>query len=518
MKNYLILFLFIFNISFLLGQQKVFETNKAFLKPKKNSNESFALSDQINGNLMIITSDNKLVKGTLLDANYNNILELSGENISSKYEYIIGYSISDGIYSILYSNSIQTKFVALQFDIHQKTVSEKKIKLKFNRERYVQSVVHANNLYIFTVERLNSSLKLFSFDEEFNPILHEIDLLEVEEDLNKNNKRSTSLYHLFLNSRGAIPYVDIGKIDTENHNTLEATSRKVKFYHHKNKVLFTFDQLLDKTKVVEIDLNSITKTITDYVKPDNNGDYFEKNNSFLHEDRIYHLACSKEKFLFFITDLNTKKLLKKFEVLRDDLIPFKNYSITQEDGGLIPFLQKNRTRELEKTSQFIHKLNHGDLGISVCKIDNNYNIVLGAANIEMADTAKALIALGAAAATLGAINAAGGIAPSSGGFGGSNTVYGYNDYLEYNYYNYTPFSLSLENPENVSDKSVFINCYFDKDLEHVSGDIPLNKFDLIKDFESQIEKPRAINIFRHQDKLHYNYLDKNNGKFGIYEF
>jgi len=176
-----------------------------------------------------------------------------------------------------------------------------------------------------------------------------------------------------------------------------------------------------------------------------------------------------------------------------DSITFKNSAIIQEKKGKKSFgIKINKIKESEKTSQFLKNISFANLGISVYYVNGLYNVVLGGTKDYITD--KGLI--------ITSILAGG--APSS-SFSNSYTHTYFNATFN-NYYYYK------------GTKSTFINCLFDQNLKHVSGQAPLNTFDLINDFEDTLDKPRAVNIFTHQGDLYYNYLDKEHGTFQLFNF
>ncbi|MCB0400163.1 MAG: hypothetical protein KDD26_11195, partial [Winogradskyella sp.] len=110
-----------------------------------------------------------------------------------------------------------------------------------------------------------------------------------------------------------------------------------------------------------------------YEYPKGKIDDFEKFNSFICDDKIFQIASSRKEMSFIIKDLNNT-VLKEFYLHRDKPIAFKNGPIIQEGQTAIPF---KTTRELEATSKFLRKVSSGNIGVSIIKVADLYEITIG---------------------------------------------------------------------------------------------------------------------------------------------
>ena len=111
------------------------------------------------------------------------------------------------------------------------------------------------------------------------------------------------------------------------------------------------------------------KRIDKYLSSDN---FKVKNsNSYIFNQNIYQASSNKEQLFLTIKEIATNKILKQYKIEKDKPISFANTPIVQNGGMYI-----NR-RILKKTKQFLRKISTSNIGISVNKFGDNYQLTLG---------------------------------------------------------------------------------------------------------------------------------------------
>ncbi len=475
------------------AQEKVLELSGFFSKKTTTHKDSYAISNEDTKDLMIVTDEGKVTGAILLDYEYRQKVKIVTKPLPNKYKNLIGYSIYDNIYSCLFTNDKNTKYAILQFDINSKFGKQKELSFKLKKEKYLETVIYNNQIYLISISKRSSDLNIYKFDENFSPEKHTISLKQIEYISSKSSGFKRTAYTMMDSSEDPFrPYVSLTKIEPRNPNIIETTSKPVKLYQNDNIITLSFDNSNKETKLCYINLDTFTLDYKAYNKPTATEKGYTKSNSYIFDNKLFQIASSSEKMKFTILDLTTEKMIKEYSVTKKDSINFKNSPIIQEKGiGIFG----EEVREMEKTSKYLRKISSADLGISVYKVGDEYNIILGGTK---------------------EIQSGGGFAPDFGGgpgivvggaIGGSVTVcVGYNPTF-YNYGNYT------------STKSTYINCLFDQNFEHLQGDIQDNIFDRVHEFEDNLEKePKAVNIFLHLDNLHYGYFDKVDKLYKLYRF
>ncbi|MFD2563844.1 hypothetical protein [Aquimarina rubra] len=496
MKRYLILFSLLSICFFTSAQEKVLELEDGFVK-FQSKKESYALPNQLTGDLMLLLEEGRQFHAHLLDSNYNTTSKISTKTIPSKYKYILGYNVVGNTYSIFFSDSWSTKFGVQTFDFDTKTAKNTFLDFKIKGEKYVESVVYNNKIYLITITKRSSDLNIYTFDKQFTPTKNTVSLKELEYPNPGSRNHTITAYYLMLSDAGGMSrsVIDIEKIEGSNPNVIETTSKENKLYQFSNQLVFSFDYNHKKTQLCFIDLETFEAVVKSYDKPSKTEEGYRKSNSYIFDNKLFQIASSNQKMKFTVLDLETEKIIKEYKVTKEDTIRFKNSPIIQEGGGILPGFSENRVREMEKTSKYLRKISSSDLGISVYKVDNEYNIVLGGTK-EITTS-----------------NGYAGMNGFSGGFGMGGTVGGSTGvWIGFNptFYNYGSYTTT---------KSTYINCLFDNNFNHIQGDIQKNGYDRLFEFEDNLDiKTKAVNIFLHKDRLHYGFFDPKKRTYELYSF
>lgn len=196
---------------------------------------------------------------------------------------------------------------------------------------------------------------------------------------------------------------------------------------------------------------------------------------------------------FIVRDLNTSEILKEYFVKKEDTITFKNSPIIQEGGAY------DNYREMEETSKFLRKISSSEVGISVYKLNDNYQITLGGEKQIQSGGAPMMMSMGG-----GSFVASTGVSVSLPGYFSPST-FAYGSYA--------------------NTKSTYINCLFDAGFNHVDGDMTNNVFDNINNFKdsekglnkeakklTSTNKPRAGSISK-TTSIKAEIIQKYNGHF-----
>ncbi len=492
-KQFLLL-ISIHYISFSLNaQEKVLELEDGFVK-FQSKKESYALPNQLTGDLMLLLEEGRQFHAHLLDSNYTNTSKISAKTIPSKYRYILGYNIEGNTYSIFFSDSRNTKFGVQTFDFDTKTTKNTFLDFKIKGEIYVESIVHNNKFHIITITKKSSDLNIYTFNKQFTPTKNIVSLKELEYPNPRSGNHIINAYYLLLSDAGGMSssVIDVEKIEGSNPNVIETTSKENKLYQFNNQLVFSFDYDHQKTQLCFIDLETFDAVVKSYDKPSKTEEGYRKSNSYIFDNKLFQIASSNQKMKFTVLDLETEKILKEYKVMKEDTIRFKNSPIIQEGGGILSGFSENRVREMEKTSKYLRKISSSSLGISVYKVDDEYNVVLGGTK---------------------EISTGGGYTGFGNGFGGGGTIGGNTAvWISFNptFYNYSSYTTT---------KSTYINCLFDSNFDHIEGDIKKNSYDTLFEFEDSLSiDPKAVNIFLHKDRLHYGFFDPKKRTYELYSF
>jgi len=311
-KNILFTLLVFFFVSSMFSQEKVFETNNVFLKPASKKNESFALSNQKNGDLMLIMSGRTSVKGILLDNTFQEKSNIDVEPLPSEYKHFIGYNIKENKYSILLTNDKKSKFGVLRFNLKENTAVEKELRFKLKKELFVESIVYNNNIYLFTIAKRSSNLNIYKFDSRFVPEKHTLSLAEAEFAKIPGSTIISNVYSLLTRKPNSYESIvqNLSKIQSNNPNTIEVTSEKIKMYQKNNNVILSFDNNPEKTDLFYINLDTFAASHKAFEKVSKEREKYKKHNSYLFDDKLFQIASSDEILNFRIVDVKQIKFLR----------------------------------------------------------------------------------------------------------------------------------------------------------------------------------------------------------------
>jgi len=181
----------------------------------------------------------------------------------------------------------------------------------------------------------------------------------------------------------------------------------------------------------------------------------------------------------------TKKVLKKHHISKNDNLYLANGPIRQRGG------RYKQYRELDKTSQFLRKLGHGNPAIFVNEYDGQYVVHIGSVD-EIEDGLIAAVAYlnpFTAFATFGAL-----------------TLY------------VNPVALALFKASN--SRAVYINNILDQDFEPTNKKEKENIFYIISDYieKENLKRFTAADVFIYKDYYMFGMLDKKSKKYILRKF
>ncbi|WP_350284498.1 hypothetical protein [uncultured Croceitalea sp.] len=481
-----ILLQFLF-VQSLLSQNELASVKDFLDKKFGYVDEVIPIKNKNTGELAVFFTEGKTTHAFLFDNSFKKIDSLSGEDKRRKYKQVIGGGTgADRNYIIYFSNPSRTKFASIDFSFKTKEARFHEFDFELDNERLLQTVHIDDSFYILTIEKKSSVLHTYKFKEHNAPINSMIDLSA--ESFLDDEDEETTLYDLLTTSSGIYNLgksVNIVKINIENPTTLEIAAQPTKFYETENGFLISFDQNKQFTQLVELDLinstynmNRLQKPLA-IVSPDK-----KRTNSFVHDKTVYTIAVVENLIYLQCLNLETGELINEHSVDPQGQITLKNTPVVQTGGDF------SSTRELKKVSKVFRKINLGEVGISVFKAHDIFEVAYG--GIHETKSNPAMFFPGFAIP----IAASGGLALS----------------LFIN-----PAFFAFESYSNT--KAVKIEAIFDATFEHLNGDIPLNAFDKIKNFAAKEKVLRnGRTVFRFNGNYIFGYYDSWTKTFSFREF
>lgn len=458
--------------SFLSFGQELVNSIPLELKKEK---DAFQIVNEAKKQTSLFLSDKTSVKAIRLDEKMQVLDSISTARPGKEYDLMIGYNINASSPRLFWSSSDHKKIGSQFFDFEKHAVVIENYDFKFDNERFLEVFSAQNTFYMVTIVKKTSTLKFYVFDNSGKLGIKTVDVTGRFFD---ENFKPTTLYGIF--DQNLYPFEDafkLEKITSESPTSLTESAKKRKAYFSENQLILSFDTNKNYTQLITVDLTTFMTSEKVYNMPYIMPTEFTyvSSNSFLKDDLLYQMKVTTEKMIVSIKNRNGD-VLKEYSVNGDELIKFKNSEIVQENGGV------EKTRILEKTSQFLRKTSNQNPGISVVATRNGNLVTLGSVSAVRDSSGATPFAMFGAAGVLMY-------------YAISNPTYdSFNSYK--------------------NRKVVSINCLFDQNGNHVSGEVQPVAFDTIRTFLESYPNATSQTLFKLD---HFYYLGFYNKTLKTYE-
>jgi len=443
---------------------------------KKNVQIFQVVNDLTKQTTMFMTDENR-IKAIRLDNKMKFIDSVSTQKPYKSYSKMIGNIASDNKTTLFWVSSNQKKILLQSFDSEKNKTLDKSFDLEFKNEVYLQEFSAPNKFIILTILKKSNIFKIYAFDNQGNLEIKDIDLSGIR------FYHRTNLYDTF--EEDFMPFerpLSLVKINSEYPTSLLKTAAKRKCYLVENQLVITIDTDQNYTQVIQIDLENYKISSKNILQTPfkNFGTSNLTYNSFFMSNKLYQIKSSPNKFYLTIKDINGN-LVKEYVANGDNPIEFKNSEISQQGGDF-----GGGERTLETSSQFIRKLNGQNSGISCYQTGENIILTTGSVSSDNSGGTQAVLS------QFGLIGALISVAV---------------------------YSPSMESFNSYTGrKAVTIFSLFDKDGNHVKGDLQPLAYDKISSFLQENKKVNAQNLFKVDGLYYLGYYDKDAKEYIIRKF
>lgn len=431
MKNYFIL-LFLLFINLFFGQDLAKSLNLKL--PENASVFQIIEKDKVN----LFFNGNEKLKMVQLDTTFNLLDSLTVVSPEKKFEKIIGYSKVDDTYFIYWSKN-NKDLLSQSLNLKTKKSELVEFQLDLEKEKILCQTTINDKFYIVTITNNSSVLNFLEISN--NQVKRKTcDLSSYNFGYDRNKLK---LYTIFQNRYGAQNSFDLEIISDDIPISLVLSSKKKKLYIKENSIFITLDFYFDFTDIITIKLDDFSHTIDRIHTPEIKNSY--ESSSFMTKNHFIQSKINSKALIIDIKDLNFNTI--KLLIINDnEEIPFKNSDIIQETGKI-----KN-TRILDKSNQLIRKIINNFYSISCFENQDRIQMTIG--GISTAEYNNAI--------TFGAL---------LGGFTGAaiaTAIVG---------------NMPLNNINSYANrKVVYINCLFDKNFNHLEGEVQKTALDKVRLF------------------------------------
>lgn len=432
MKNYIIL-LFLLFINLFFGQDLAKSLNLKL--PENASVFQIIEKDKVN----LFFNGNEKLKMVQLDTSFNLLDSLTIVSPEKKFEKIIGYSKVDDTYIIYWSKN-NKDLLAQSLNLKTKKSELVEFQLNLEKEKILCQTTINDKFYTVTITNNSSVLNFLEISN--NQVKRKTC------DLSSYNfgydKKNLNLYTIFQMDYGTQKSFNLEVIKNEIPTSLVLSSKKQKLYIFENKICISIDYHFDFTDLITINLNDFNSNIV-RIKSTELKKTFDAT-SFLTPNYLIQSKLNSKKIMIEIKDSNFN-IIKTLTINDNEEIPFKNSDIIQETGKI-----KN-TRILDKSNQLIRKITGGYYSISCFEKSDDIIITIG--GVTHANHNSNILT----------------ISGLIGGFSGvliAAIIVG---------------NMPLNNINSYANrKVVYINCLFDRNFNHLEGEVQKTALDKVRLF------------------------------------
>ena len=444
--------------------------------------------------LPIVSSDTfQLI---FLDRNSVQVLELDQHFYEiSKYSMmrdytnsnLLGYSLGeDGIHLFL-ADSKMRKFSIETLKPGGSKSTVQTFYFPHKKERFLQAFNYKNKFFLLSVKKFSSELSLYEFEGDYL-------IGEKTIDLSDHNFSSHSYPDLYSNVTGIEGYGTALKMAVVNTNepiSLELASDPSKLYVREGEIVITIDNELSNTKIITIDIDTYDHKyqMVNHESLNCGNALNIVSNSFLQDNKLFQVKACNSRLNLMVKDLETNETIKVFQLEEDDNSLMNSPAI--QLGGTSLYTSPT-DHEMNNFKAVLRKISKSDVGVAVNLLDQEYLLTIGG-HLEVKNIASRLHA------------------PVGGGT--VSTPYGSVSLPSYN-----PTMVSF-NGSKYSRTVYFKSILNQLTLDHQSGEAPDSSFDIINEFEINLQNDLEINtLFRINHNYLYGVYDKKKQVFVLYQF
>ncbi len=459
------------------GQETV-----ATFNPQTDKNKDvFSIVNEQTQETVLFFVDKKIIKGIRFDQKFAIKDSLSMGFDKKETGDILGYSQNQNVISLYREGSNKNEIVCQNFDFGTKKTTAAKIDVNKDKEQVITAITVNNVYYQVTASRGSNIVNFYRFSDA-KMEKKSVDCSHLQ--LRDRNNKLVDFWDLYKEKSMFVYHSDIKPILPEIPASLVFSTNKKKVYPVGNSLFFTFNENHYATQTLSFDLTDfsvIQRTFNQPIFPAAQSETYE-SNSFFVNDKLIQIKVNSGLMKISVSELDGKEV-KTLTQWAGHAIDFKNSDIIQEQPN------SKSTRVLESSEQLVRKIHNLNPSISAYYDNNKYRLVIGGVSAPRPDSG-AVIMGGVLGGALGAIIAS---SLSSG----------------YSYQNLMAYS---------DKKVVYIHSAFDKDFNHIKGELPKLAFDKIRTFIEENPQLSAVTIFKLNKTLYLGGLNKKIGEYTFYKF
>lgn len=464
MKEKLLALLLILFTSLLFSQENLHKVKLDL--PGKT--DSFQMIDNAKNELTLLTTAKDYIKLYKFNNDLKVIDSIITDPPKEEFTAIDGHSISNNVLKVFWSTADNKKIFSKSIYFTGKKTIDEVYNLTFEKEKIIKKITINNIFYIISTVKNSNILKFYIFPVEGKYEVKTVDFSN-EKFYSKYNKK-ISLYDLLAESNPFDSGFGIKTISNETPASIVLAANKRKLYiNDDSSITLSFDNNATATQLLNINLSDFSIEQKIIYQPVIDGQVEVNSNSFLINKRLIQLKLSSEKIIMSLKELDGKEV-KEYVGMADTTITFKNSEIIQESGDV------NDIRILEKSNQYIRKLYNSNPAITCFIKDNKYIVTVGSVGIVQNNSA----------------------AMYGGMFGVVGVLMAYALIPNTNLDNLNSYK---------NRKVVYVYGLFDKDFNHIEGEVKRSAFDTARKYSATVSKQTNLTLFKFNTILYIGSYD-----------
>jgi hypothetical protein len=455
----------------------------------RNKQEAISLAKQTNDEFVVFLRKKKKLMGISSDTSFNILKRADFDFYIKGYPTYLNYLESgDSIY-LLFSNRKKSKFLLKSVDFQDNNTYDKILNLQLTDERLLETVTYKNKIYLFTIKKVSSILKVYVIE---NKNLFESHVFNFSHFKFSNNVFSC-LYDEFLSESHQSLQMElkIQKIKTDIPYPLDFVTESNKLYQQNHQVYITIDNNLENTVLISIDLESLKAEVKSYMH--GNLNLLESknvtSNSFLYKKKLFQVIADKKNLNLSIYNLPIDSLICLIPIYMNLTSDYDISSFSSTKGSYYFY---STITENVKEKKSLRKISNGNSGLIVYSKNNDLHLKIGGAKERIMIRDDELI---------------------------KNTNL-FNVPIDYKKTLLGLFGQNNYNPIYIFRKSYYFSTVInEKNYQLADGATDSDIFNKIRKFNlEQKEKAADAYIFKFKDDYLYGYYQHKSNKFILRQF
>ena len=333
-----------------------------FVALAEENNVHFYLFDKNWKNLSQFKENREWVADQGIYQNYKQYVTKSNIFFSPDFQPVGSINTAEKEFIIAFLRNHKMYFQKVDFNTNKSTNLE--LWEPSNKAKILHTFTFNNKVYWIAYGKKNEdSIELNRFDSTGQIETKSISI-----------RRSTSMDNIF---RPGSSLIGSDFIDNEKQTDLLKASARIKFYSQNNSFFIVSDEFRGKTQITAVNLDNFEETNYSIEhKPANNFSLISSQNSFLLNENLLQINVCEETFTFTIHNLLTKQQAS-YSFNKDQEIAFKNSEVMQYGRSLFTPAE----RKLNKTSQFIRKVDGSGLSVIATLINDSIQVTMGSSQM-----------------------------------------------------------------------------------------------------------------------------------------